>query len=149
MVFVENVEIRFVSLLEWEGFGQYMLRCIFLSSTLAYVMFVQHILRYILSLAWDRFVQRMLRYIFCPRWHRRILVKTCWDAFYVLAGMRGFWSTHVDMHFLSSLWLIMIPHWHGMGFVNTCWDSFVCPCWYILCLFNTWWVPVWVLSSMG
>ena len=56
-------------------------------SLLAYVMFAQHMLRYILS----------------HRWHGIDLVNTYSDKFCVLADLGEFWSKHVEILFVSSL----------------------------------------------
>ena len=81
-------------------------------------------------LTWDGFGQHRLRCIFCPRWDGIGLVNTSSDIFYVLAGMEGVWSTHVEKHFVSSLACeafgqnmlrgILCLRWHRLGLVNTC-----------------------------
>jgi hypothetical protein len=58
---------------------------------------------FVSSLAWEGFGQYMLTCIFCLRWHGMGLIKACKDAYSVLAGMGGVWSTQVELHFVSSL----------------------------------------------
>jgi hypothetical protein len=77
--------MHLVSMLAWEGFGQYMLRWILcarwqgmVSSTLVEMHFVS-------PLAWDVSGQHRLRYIF------------------VLAGMEWVWSTHAETLFVFSV----------------------------------------------
>ena len=77
-------------------------------------------------LAWDGFGQNLLRNILYPRWYGRGFANTCLDKFCGLAGMGVFWSTHVDIHFVSSLaWEVfgqhmLSPYWHGRGLINAC-----------------------------
>ena len=51
------------------------------------------------SLAWDRFGQHMLT----PRLHGMRLFNTSRGTFCVFGGMKWILSTHVEMHFVSSL----------------------------------------------
>jgi hypothetical protein len=70
--------------------------------------------------------------VFPQAWEE--LFNTCWDKFCVLAGMGGIWSTHVQMHFVSSLlWAgfaqsklsyIFCLRIHGVGLINTGLDAF-------------------------
>ena len=91
-------------------------------------------MHFVSSFTRERFRQVKLRYILCPRFHGMGLVNTSWDAFCVLAGIGGVWSTHIEMHFVSSLsWegygqhklrCILCPLWHRMRLVDTFWDIF-------------------------
>ena len=87
-------------------------------SSLTWLGFDQHKLRYILGPRWHGmgYSQHMKRSIFCPRWHGRL------------------WSTQVEILFVSTLafegfvqhmlrW-ILCPRWHLGVFVNTRWDAF-------------------------
>ena len=58
---------------------------------------------FVSSLALERLGQYKLRYTLCLCRHGRGLVKTCRDIFCVLAGVGWVRSTHVKMHFVSSL----------------------------------------------
>ena len=58
---------------------------------------------FVSSLAFKGFGQKMLRYILCPRRYIIGLVYTCEVAFCVVAGMVRVWSSHVEIHFLSSM----------------------------------------------
>ena len=97
-------------------------------------------------LEWDLFGQHMLRCILCPSWNGWYLVYSCWDTVIVLAGIGGDWSTHVEMHYVFSLYwdnfdlyksryilclcchfdrvgqhklsFILCPRWHCMGSVQ-------------------------------
>ena len=162
MVWSTQVEMHFVSLLEWDGFGQHLFRCIlpphwpgmglvstgsdtflvladmgwvwstyvvmhFVSSlawegfwsthvelvfesTLPWDVFENHVLRCILCITWHRdgFDQDKLIYILCPGWIWMSLVYTSSDAFCVLAGMGGVWSSCAEMHFFIC--------WHEVSF---------------------------------
>ena len=55
------------------------------------------------TLAWEVFGQEKLNYILCPWWNRRGLVITNRDAFWVFAGMGSVWSTQVELHFFVLL----------------------------------------------
>ena len=107
---------------------------IFMSS-LVWVGFVHHILRYILCHRWHgRPLSTQVEIQLCVRRHGISLVNTSWDAFYCLAGVDWVWSTHVEINFVSSLACdgfdqhklsyFMCPRWHGMCLVNTSWDTF-------------------------
>ena len=86
------------------------------------------------SLAWKAFEKHKLRCILCPRLHGMGLVNACLDSLGFLAGMKKVCSTHVEMHFVSSLaWkrfshpmlrCILFPRWHGRNLVNTRWYAF-------------------------
>ena len=67
-------------------------------------------------------VQHKLSYILCPRWHGRGFVNTSRHTIYVLAGIKGVWSTQVKTHFMSSLACEMFGQ-HMLALevlVNTC-----------------------------
>ena len=130
-VWSTQVEMHFVSLLEWDGFVQHLLRCIlsphwpgmslvskgwdtflvlagmgWISSTHVEILFE-------FSLPRDVFDHHVLRCILCITWHRIYMNKTSWVTLCVLADIGWVWSTHVGMHFVSSLaWEVL---------VNTCW----------------------------
>ena len=78
----KQVEVRVVSLLTWEEFGEH--------RSLAWNGFLsaQVEMHFMFYLAWDGFPQHKLRFILCPRWH-------AWDssthAFCVHAGILGIW----------------------------------------------------------
>ena len=83
-------------------------------SSLAYVMFVQHLLWYILR----------------PRWQRMSLDDTCWEAICVMAVIRGVWLRCIlcprwhGMFCQHMLRFVLRPRWHGMGLVISCWGEF-------------------------
>ena len=146
MCLVTNVEKHFVSPLAWSHVE------------VNFVSFLAYIL----------FVQQMLRCILCPRWHMRCLVNKCWEAFCLLVGKLWVWWTHIKLHFVSSpsldglgnhmLICTSYPRWRRRGLDNKCWDAFLCitgleegfsqhmliyvlcPRWYLMCLVNTCWV---------
>ena len=83
-----QVEIRIVSSLALEGFGQHMFTLhVEISQRTVFSTHVE--LHYASSLAIDGFCQDLLRFILCPRWHMRGLLFACW--------------TQVQIHFMSSL----------------------------------------------
>ena len=140
--------MHFVSSLTWDGFGQYMLICIYWHEMGLVITFwdefwvhtfmdacSQSKLRYIVfSLARDVFGQQKLKYISSHCWHGRGLIKTIWDTHSVIDEMGWVWSTHIEIHFvfslawagfgLSELSYIFCPRWHGMGLVNARQDIF-------------------------
>jgi len=113
--------MHFLSLLVWDVIGQHMLSLGWVWST--------HVEIHVETLlAFEVFVQDMLRYILFPRRYRRGLVYKSEDAFCVLAGMVRIWLSYLEI-FLSSLaykWFlqhvlryILCLHWHGICLVNT------------------------------
>ena len=86
LVWTLQVEIHFVSSLAWDRFSQ-------------------HMLRWCLYPCWHlmEFGQHMLWHIMCTRWNGRNLVNKCWNALWVVASMGMFWSTQVEIHFVSLL----------------------------------------------
>ena len=114
-------------------------------------------IHFVSSLACEGYGQHIFRSILCCRWHGLDLDETSWEVFWVLDGMGGVWSTHVEMHFflhtsLDTFYInvayegfgqhmfrcIWFIPWHRMGFINTSWDT-ICVLWstkfrYILCL---------------
>ena len=122
------------------------------------------------SLVWEGSCQLMLIWIWYPRWHRmcfsntysstfwprwngRRFVHSYWYKFYFVGDMGGVWSTHVEIHFVSSLtWDRFLQHMlrytlclrmHGSCLVNARWNAFSVLthvgeiffkiCWYIFC----------------
>ena len=107
------------------------LRCILFASWQG----LCYMLSYIFSLGWhwiglvkhvDRVGQHMLKYILCSRWHWMALVMEC------------VWLTRVEIHIVSSLAL------EGFGQ-----HKLTCILCASMCLFNTCWVAVCILTCIG
>ena len=125
-VWSTNVEMHFVSLLAWEGL------------TCWYAFFVLARKGHKVNTCWHSFyVPAVMGYV-CPSlricWHGMGLCNTKWVTYCVFARMGWVWSTHVEMHFVSSLaWkgfgqymlrCILCPPWHGIDLVNISSDTF-------------------------
>jgi hypothetical protein len=84
--------------------------------------------------------KHMLRCMLSPRWHSRGLVNTSWDTFCALDAMGGVWSTHVEMHFVSShacdgfgqhmLRCILCPSWQRSYFSQYMLRYILCYSWH-------------------
>ena len=135
---------------------------------LACVGFRRHYLRCILCPWWNG--QHMWRSILCIPWHRKCLINTSCDTFWVLAyigrikttnwdascvlpGMGGIWSTYVEMHFMFLLAWVWFGHisWYSFSvLVGMCcvWSKFVevlsCPRWHEIGLVNTCWYSLYL-----
>ena len=96
-----QVSITFLSSLTLEGPGQHEMHSV---PSQVCERFGNHFLRWRI---WSTIVQ--IHFV-------TLLVNTCWDAFYRLAGMVSICSTQVDMHFVSTL------AFNDFGHTN--WDAF-------------------------
>ena len=115
------------------GVSQHILWCFLWSRLHGWAWSTQVKMNFESSLALDEFRRYRLSCIFCSCCFGRGLLNTCWDAFCVLAGMGGVWSTHDEMHFKSLLALdelgqymlrcILCPGWHGRRLLHTCFDA--------------------------
>ena len=106
--------------------------------------------------------------IFYPRWNVKCVINTCWFELQVFARMGEVWSTHLKMHFSSSLArdlfgqhmfrYILWLHWHvemhllssltWEGYGQHLLRSILRPCWNGSGLVNTWSDSSCVLSGM-
>ena len=72
-----QVEIHFVSSLEWDRFGQHKLRYIFgVLAGIGEILSTHVEMKFLCSLTCDGFGQHKLRYILCPRCHGMSFVNT-------------------------------------------------------------------------
>jgi hypothetical protein len=78
----KQVEVRVVSLLTWEEFGE--------PRSLAWNEILSALveMHFMFNLAWERFPKHKLRFILCPRWHAWV---SSTHAFCFLAGILGIW----------------------------------------------------------
>ena len=176
-VWSTQVDMHFHCSLTRKKYGQRLLIVFCVLADMGWVLSTHVNMHFTCSVAWQGFIQRMFRYILWPRWHgmcfeihlcpyilrslwfRMGLVNKCWDSFCVIVGIWGVCSTHVEMHFVSSL------AWDGLGqcmhgievfcsshfevhFVcSLAWVGFsehksiciLCACWHGLSLCNTCW----------
>ena len=145
-----------MSSLAWDGFCQYLLKCILCADILG-IWSKQVEICFMSLLSWDVFVstqfeihfvssqasvelyQHKLSYILCPLWHWRGLVieiqfvsssvYTSGNTFCVIAGVIVVWSSCVEIHFLSSMAF--------KGFVQHMLKHILCPHWEWRCFVNT------------
>ena len=138
-VWSTHVGMHFVSSLAWEVLGQHKLRCILCvfwhgmglgntswdeycvlaglgwdRSTQVEMNFAwsTHVeMHLVFSLVLDGFGPHIFWCFLYPRWNGREFVNLWWDAFWVLVGMEWVLSTHVELHFVSSLkWEGFVEH---------------------------------------
>jgi hypothetical protein len=113
------VEVYFVSLQSWEGFGQQMMRFILcprwydmsmVNTCCIRGVWSTYVEIYFVSLlACEVYRQHMLRGILCPRWDGRGFLNTSSGTYYFLAGMEYDWSNLLEMHLLSSrVWEVLL-----------------------------------------
>ena len=103
-----HVAMNLLSALAWEDFVNTSWDTFCVVTCVGWVWWIHAEIDVVSSLELDKFFQYMLLCILCPRWLGRGLVNTCWDAFYVLAGM-GCFLTLFEMHFVTSM------GWMGFG----------------------------------
>ena len=135
---------RYILCARWHGMGVVNTSwdAFYVLAGIGWDSLIQVYKHYMSWLAWEVFGQHKLRYIVCARWHVMGLVNTCWHTFRVLAGVGLVWPSRVVMHFVYSLslvntsrdtfcvlagiglfgqhmlWCILCPRWHGIGLVN-------------------------------
>ena len=121
-----HVAMNFQSALAWEDFVNTSCDTYCVLTGVGWVWWIHSVIDFESSLELDTFFQHMLWCSLCPRWLGRGLFNTCWDRFYVFAGMGCFSTTLFELHFVT--WMACVGFGEDMlrciFVLNTRYDKF-------------------------